>query len=94
MVHGNYINLFVPGHSHFEQIVNRVKKAVAKRRQDLNIDDLDGLSGEERNEVSPETNVWSSCLIQYPIAPISHYFNTRKSAFRNSSVKFIISLLW
>lgn len=44
------------GHSHFEQIVNRVKKVVAKRRQNLNIDDLDGLSGEERNEVPPETN--------------------------------------
>ncbi|KAK1393651.1 hypothetical protein POM88_012707 [Heracleum sosnowskyi] len=44
------------GHSHFEQIVNRVKKAVAKRKRNFNIDDLDGLSGEEWNEVPPETN--------------------------------------
>lgn len=55
----NYINLFDPGHSHFEQIVNRVKIAVAKRRQNFNTDDLDGLSREERNEVPPETNVCS-----------------------------------
>lgn len=41
----NYINLFVPGHSQFEQIVNRVKIAVAKRRQNFDTDDLDGLSG-------------------------------------------------
>ncbi|KAL8101427.1 uncharacterized protein LOC141687432 [Apium graveolens] len=44
------------GHSQFEQIVNRIKKAVAKRRQNFDTDDLDGLSGEERNEMPPGTN--------------------------------------
>lgn len=48
-------NLFVPDHSHFQLIVDQVKKAVAERKQNLETDDLDGLL-EDPEEVPPETD--------------------------------------
>ncbi|KAK1368077.1 Transcription factor TFIIIB component B [Heracleum sosnowskyi] len=43
-------------HSHFQLIVDQVKKAVAERKQNSETDDLDGLLGEEPEEVPPKTD--------------------------------------
>lgn len=54
-------NLFVSDHSHFQLIIDQVKKAVAERKQISETDDLDILPEEQPEGLPPEVNV---CL--YP----------------------------